>query len=149
MYILVWRLPAPLVAIYRTANTRGHNRIADAPKEAGGQIAIAYRRLAPRNRPDIIAGPRKAVPLGDDDPRPLARQAKITPNCLRHFDCQLIAGRGLGGQRHDVHLIDPILPTGHQHDGDGPVLYTFVAAFNVLVFPQVAVVEDFTRLRQR
>ncbi len=96
-----------------------------------------------------MAGPGKPVPLSDDDPRPIARQAKITPHGVRHLDRQLIAGRGLSGQRHDVHLIDPILRTGYQNDGDGPVLYTFIAAFNVLVFPQVAVVEDLTRLRQR
>ena len=122
------------------------------PRFAGtvcGQIAIADRRLAPRDRPDVIAGPREAVPLSDDDPRPIARQAEITPDGLGHFERQLIAGRGLGGQRHDVDLIDPVLRTGHQHDGDGQVLYTFIATFNVLLFPQVAVVQDFTRLRQR
>ena len=149
MYILDWRLPAPLVAIYRAANTRDHNRIADAPKEAGRQIAIAYSRLAARNRTDVVARPRKAIPLCDDDPRSPARQAKITPNGLRHFDRHLIASRGLGGQRHDVHLIDPILLTGHQNDGDGPVLYTFIAAFNVLVFPQVAVVQNLAGFRKR
>jgi hypothetical protein len=149
MYILVWRLPAPLVEIYGAANTRGDNRIADATKEASRQIAIAYRRLATCDGPNVIAWPREPVPLGDNNPRPIARQAKITPDGLGHFDRQLIARRSLGGQRHDVHLVDPILLTGHQNNGDGPVLYTFIAAFNVLVFPQVAVVKDFTRLRQR
>jgi hypothetical protein len=149
MEVLFRFLQVALVAIHWTADASSDDRFADTPKEVGGQIAIADRRLAPRNRPDIIAGPREAVPLGDDDPRLLARQAKITPNCFWHFDRQMIAGRGFRGQRYDVHLIDPVLRTGHQHDGDRPVLYTFIATVNVLVFPQVAVVENFTRLRQR
>lgn len=140
---------ALLVAIDGAANPSSHDRIADAPEEASGQVAITHRGLAPRDGPDIIAGPREAVPFGDNDPRSVTRQPKIPPDGVRHFDRQLIAGRGLGGQRHDVHLIDPVLRTGHQNDRDGPVLYTFIPAFNVLVFPQVAVVEDFTRLRQR
>lgn len=140
---------APSIAIDGAPDPSSDDRVADAPKEAGGQIAIADRRLAPRNRPNVIAGPREAVPLGDDDPRSVTGQAQVAANGLRHFDRQLIAGRGFCGQRHNVHLIDPILRTGHQNDGDGPVLYTFIATFNVLVFPQVAVVEDLTRLRQR
>ncbi len=137
------------VAINRTPNPSSHNRIADAPEEARWQISVAHRRLSTRDRTDVVARPRKPIPFRNDDPRPIAGQAEIAPNSLRHLNRQLIAGRGLGGQRHHVHLIDPILRTGYQYDRDGPVLYTFIPAFNVLVFPQVAVVEDFTRLRQR
>ena len=48
-----------------------------------------------------------------------------------------------------MHLINPVLLTGDQNDRDGPVLYTFIATFNVLVFPQVAVVQNFAWLRKR
>lgn len=46
-------------------------------------------------------------------------------------------------------LIDPVLGLGDQDDCDRPVLYTFVATLNVLVFPQVAVVQNLAGLRKR
>ena len=61
------------VAIDGAANSSSHNRIANPPEEARRQIAIANCRLAPEDRPNVIAWPREAVPLGDDDPRSLAR----------------------------------------------------------------------------
>jgi len=138
-----------IVPIHRPTDSGRDNCISHAPKEAGRQIAIAYRGLATYDWSNIVARPRKAIPLGDNDPRPVTGQAQVTPHSLRHFDCLLIAGRGLGGQRHDMHLIDPVLGLCDQNNRDRTVLYTFIAAFSVLVFPQVAVVEDFTRLRQR
>lgn len=138
-----------VIAVNRTPDTSCNDRIANPPEEAGRQIAIAHRRLTTSDWTNIVARPREPVPLGDDDPRSVTGKPQVAPDSLGHLDRQLIAGRDLGGQRHDVHLIDPVLRTGHQNDGNGPVLYTFIATFNVLVFPQVAVVEDFTRLRQR
>ena len=71
------------------------------------------------------------------------------PNGLGHFDRQLIAGRGLGGHRHDVNLIDSVFGLSDQDDRDRPVFYTFIATFNVLVFPQVAVVQNLAWFRKR
>lgn len=137
------------IAVDRAANPGRDDRVTDASEEARWQIAVADRWLAAWDRSDVVARPSKAVPLGDDDPRSVARQTKIAPDGVRHFDRQLIAGRGLGGHRHDVDLIDPVPGLGDQDDRNRPVLYTFIATFNVLVFPQVAVVQNLAWLRKR
>ncbi|MDR6790642.1 hypothetical protein J2Y58_004025 [Sphingomonas sp. BE138] len=46
-------------------------------------------------------------------------------------------------------LIDPVLGPGDQDNRDWPVFYTFITAFDVLVFPQVAVVQNLAGLRKR
>lgn len=137
------------ISIDRSTDTGCHDRVADASEEARRQIAVADRWLATKNRPDIVAWPGEAVPLGDDDPRPIARQTEVTPNGVGHFDRQLIAGRGLGGHGHDMDLIDPVLGPGDQDNRDRPVFYTFITAFDVLVFPQIAVVQNLAGLRKR
>lgn len=137
-----------IVPIDRPPNPGRHDRVTDPSKEARWQIAIADRWLAAGNRPDVVARPCEPVPFGDDDPRPIARKAEVAPDGVRHFDRQLIAGRGLGGHRHDMDLIDSVLGLDDQDDRNRPVLYTFIATFNVLVFPQVAVVQNLAWLRK-
>jgi hypothetical protein len=48
-----------------------------------------------------------------------------------------------------VDLIDPVLGLGDQDDRNRPVFYTFIATLNVLVFPQVAVVQNLAGFRKR
>jgi len=138
-----------LVTIDRSSDPRSDDGIAHFPEEARRQVAVAHRRLLPRDRADVVTRPREPIPFRDNDPGSVTGQPKISTDGVRHLDRELAAGRRLGSHRYDVNLIDPVLGLRDQNDRNRPVLYTFVAALGVLVFPQVAVIQNLTRFRQQ